>query len=72
MPYLLASLQLAMKKKSGVVGKTRGFVAPAGAHSAPTVSLTNAQIANEPYQVHSTLKVTTITAVISFSIVRVS
>ena len=72
MPFLLASLLLAMKKNSGVVGKTRGFVAPAGAHWAPTVSLANAQIANESYQVHSTLKVTAITAVMSFSIVRVS
>lgn len=72
MPYLLASLQLAMKKKSGVVGKTRGFVAPAGAHLAPTVSLANAQITNESYQIHSTLKVTAITAVMSFSIVRAS
>ncbi len=72
MLYLLASLRLAMKKKSGVVGKTRGFVAPAGAPSAPTVSPANAQIANEFYQVHSTLKVTAITAVMSFSIVRVS
>jgi len=70
--YLLASLQLAMKKKSGVAGMTRGFVIPAGAHSASTVSLANAQIANDSYQVHSTLKVTAITAVMSFSIVRVS
>ena len=72
MPYLLASLQLAMKKKSGVAGMIRGFVTPAVAHWAPTVNLANAQIANESYQVHSTLKVTAITAVMSFSIVRVS
>ena len=72
MLYLLASLRLAMKKKSGVAGMRRGFVTPAGAHSGPRVSLANAQIANESYQVHSTLKVTAITAVMSFSIVRVS
>ncbi len=61
-----------MKKKSGVVGMTRGFVTPAGTHSAPRVSLANAQIVNKSCQVHSTLKVTAITAVMAFSIVRVS
>ena len=72
MLYLQASLQLAMKKKFGVAGMKRGFVTPAGAPSAPIVSPANAQIANEFYQVHSTLKVTAITAVMSFSMVRVS
>ena len=72
MLYLLASLQLAMRKKSGVAGLEVGFVMRAAAHSASRVSLAHAQIANESYQVHSTLNVTAITAVMSFSIVRVS
>ena len=72
MRYRLASLQLAMRRKPGVAELRRVFVTPAGAHSALRVSLANAQIASEYYQVHSTLKVTAITAVMSFSIVRVS
>ena len=72
MRYRLASLQLAMKKKPRVTGLRREFVAPAGDHSASRVSLDNAEIASESYQVYSTLKVTAITAVMSFSIVRVS
>ena len=72
MRYPLALLRLAMRRKSDVAGLRVGFVMCAAAHLASRLSLAHAQIANEYYQVHSTLKVTAITAVMSFSIVRVS